>query len=273
MDQLGIGYLSVFGLPPVEFVDVAASLECRYISMFLRGLPSPPSDHPPFSLTRDRALRSDLRAALRHRGVTITLGDGFLVMPGRDIRECAADLDVIAELAIPRINVVSLDPDRDRSFDEFAVLAQLAGQRGIATAVEPVPGLTIGDIPTALAAIAHVGRPDFQLLIDVMHISRSGSTPADLAAIDPNHIGYAQLNDTTRQPRSADYMEEAMYERLAPGDGDLPLRDIIRALPPDLVIELEVPQRSLAVAGVSPIDRLRPCVAAARRVLSDAASA
>jgi sugar phosphate isomerase/epimerase len=66
-------------------------------------------------------------------------------------------------------------------------------------------------------------------------------------------------------------MEEAMYERLAPGEGELPLRDIIRALPDGLVIELEVPQRSLALAGVSPIDRLRPCVAAARRILADAA--
>ncbi len=272
MDQLGIGYLSAFGLPPVEFVDVAAALECRFISMFLRGLPLAPLGYPPFSLKKDRALRSDLTAALRHRGVTITLGDGFLVVPGGDMRGWEADLDIVAELAIPRINVVSLDPDRDRTFDQFAVLAQLAAQRGIATVVEPVPGLTIGDLRTALAAVQHVGRPDFQLLIDTMHVSRSGSTPADLAAIEPKHIGYAQLNDTTRQPGNADYMEEAMYERLAPDDGDLPLREIIRALPPDLVIELEVPQRSLALAGVSPIDRLRPCVDAARRVLSDAAT-
>jgi hypothetical protein len=31
MDQLGIGFLSMFGLPPVEFVDLAADLGCRYI--------------------------------------------------------------------------------------------------------------------------------------------------------------------------------------------------------------------------------------------------
>lgn len=104
-----------------------------------------------------------------------------------------------------------------------------------------------------------------------MHVSRTGCTPADLAGIDSGHIGYAQLNDTTRRPRSADYLEEAMYERLAPGDGELPLRDIIRALPTGLVIELEVPQRSLALAGFSPADRLRPCVEAARRVLTEAA--
>lgn len=40
---------------------------------------------------------------------------------------------------------------------------------------------------------------------------------------------------------------------------------------PGIVIELEVPQRSLALAGVSPIDRLRPCVEAARSLLSQIA--
>lgn len=271
MDQLGIGYLSVFGLPPVEFVEVAAALECRFISLFLRGGPLLPLGYPPFSLQKDHALRDSLGAALRNHGVTITLADGFLVVPGGDVRGCAADLDVVAELGIPRLNVVSLDNDLGRTFDEFAVLAELAAERGISTVVEPVPGLAVSDVPTALAAARHVGRPDFQLLIDTMHVSRTGCTPADLAAIDSGHIGYAQLNDTTRRPRSADYLEEAMYERLAPGDGELPLRDIIRALPTGLVIELEVPQRSLALAGVSPADRLRPCVEAARRVLTEAA--
>jgi sugar phosphate isomerase/epimerase len=87
--------------------------------------------------------------------------------------------------------------------------------------------------------------------------------------LDPEHIAYAQLNDTTLEPRIDNYMEEAMYERLVPGEGELPLRDILSALPSDVVIELEVPRRSLALAGVSPIDRLRPCVDAARRLLAE----
>jgi hypothetical protein len=56
---------------------------------------------------------------------------------------------------------------------------------------------------------------------------------------------------------------------MVPGEGELPLRDLLSALPADIVLELEVPQRSLALAGVSPIDRLRPCVEAARRLLSE----
>jgi sugar phosphate isomerase/epimerase len=269
MDQLGIGLLSVFGLPPVELVDLAADLGCRYISTVLQGVELVPLGYPPFSLKDDAALRSDMLAAMKHRGVAISLGEGFLVLPGADMRTFAADLDVMAELGIPRINTVSLDPDRGRTFDQFAMLAELAAQRSIATMIEPVPGLTVRDLPTALAAREHVGRPDCRLLIDTMHLVRSGSSAADLAAISPDHIGYAQLCDTTLRPRTDNYAEEAVYERMVPGEGELPLRDILCALPPDIVIELEIPRRSLAVAGVDPIDRLRPCVDAARDLLSE----
>jgi hypothetical protein len=64
-------------------------------------------------------------------------------------------------------------------------------------------------------------------------------------------------------------MEEAMFERMVPGAGELPLRDLLSALPPDIVLEIEVPRRSLALAGVSAIDRTRPCVDAARRLLRE----
>jgi sugar phosphate isomerase/epimerase len=98
---------------------------------------------------------------------------------------------------------------------------------------------------------------------------RSGSSAAELAAVDPEYIGYAQLNDTTLQPRLDNYMEEAMFERMVPGEGELPLTDILSVLPHDIVLEIEVPRRSLALAGVSPIDRVRPCVEAARRLLTE----
>jgi sugar phosphate isomerase/epimerase len=267
-DRLGIGFLGTFALPPVEFVNLAADLGCGYISTVVQGAPLVPLGFAPFSL-KDDALRRELRAAMDDRGVTISLGDGFLVLPNADMGSFAGDLDVLAELDVPWINVVSLDPDLNRSFDQFAALTEVAAQRGIKAAVEPVPGLAICDLRTAVAALEHVGRPDFCLLIDTMHLVRSGAGAADLAALDPGQIGYAQLCDTTLAPRMDNYMEEAMYERMVPGEGELPLRDILSALPADVVIELEVPGRSLALDGVSPIDRLRPCVEAARRLLSE----
>jgi sugar phosphate isomerase/epimerase len=268
MQRLGIELLSAFALPPVEFVNLAADLGCDGISTGLGQLPYNPEGYAPFSLRDDAGLRQDMLAALDDRGVTISLGEGNLVRPGTDVRDLGPDLDTMAELGVTLINTVSLDPDRSRSLDQFGVLVGMAADRGMATTVEVSPGLVPGDLDTALAAIDHVGRPDFRLLVDTMHIVRSGSGADDLAALDPDLIGYVQLSDATLTPRFESYMEEAMYERMVPGEGELPLRELAAVLPTDVVVSLEVPRRSLAEAGIGPEDRLRPCVEAARALLS-----
>jgi sugar phosphate isomerase/epimerase len=263
MDRLGIEMLSVFGMPPVEFVHLVADLGCRYITTGMVGFaPLKALNYQPYSLRDDPRLRQDLLAAMDDRGVSISLGEGLLIAPGIDVRSHAADLDVMAELRIPRINTVSLEPDRDRTFDELAALTALAADRGIATCVEPVVGLSIADLPSALAAVEYVDRDEISLLIDTMHVARFGATADELRSVPAQRIGYIQLSDTTLQPR--------MKERMVPGEGELPLADLLAALPDDRVVGLEIPLRSRAEAGVSAYDRLLPCVNNARALLSQA---
>jgi hypothetical protein len=161
MDRLGIEMLSVFGMPPLEYVHLTADLGCQYITVALVGFaPVKALDYPTFSLRDEPQLRKDLRAVMGDRGVSISLGEGLLIAPGVDVRSYAADLDVMAELEIPRINTVSLEPDRARAFDELAVLTALAAERGIATCVEPVVGLSIADLPSAIAAVEYTRGAD-----------------------------------------------------------------------------------------------------------------
>jgi hypothetical protein len=68
-------------------------------------------------------------------------------------------------------------------------------------------------------------------------------------------------------PTITDYMEEACFERMVPSTGELPLLDILGALPRHLVIGLEVPLRSQAESGVDSHTRLGRCVEATRRLL------
>src|SRR5262249_18182396 len=114
----------------------------------------------------------------------------------------------------------------------------------------------------------HVARPNFRVTIDTMHFARSGASPADLRREDPARFGYIQLSDVPRVSRFPTYMEEAMTSRLVPGTGELPLREILAALPRDLVVGIEVPRLREAAAGVGPHERLRPCVEAARELVA-----
>lgn len=269
MNRLGIETISVFALPPVEFVNLAADLGCRYISTGLESLDYNPHGYRKFSLREDKVLRREMIAAMRDRGISISLGEGFTLRPGEDVRERRqADLDVMCELGVKRINTVSLDSDLARTVDHFGTLADMAAAANVEVTTELVPGLTIADLPTALAVVRQVGRSNFRLLIDTMHLVRSGSRAADLAKIDPNLIGYIQLCDAPLMPRFATYFEEAMFERMAPLTGELPLLEVMRVLPRDLPVGIEVPLRSQAAAGIGPRERLGPVVESARRLLA-----
>src|SRR5262249_30702809 len=138
---------------------------------------------------------------------------------------------------------------------------EMASERGIQTTTEFAPGLTVADLPGALEVIRQIDRPDFKLLIDTMHLIRSGSSPRDLAAVDPDLIAYVQLSDAPRVGQLSNYQLEAMTERRIPGQGELPLLEILKVVPRDRVISLEVPMLSQAKAGVGPHERLRPAIA------------
>jgi sugar phosphate isomerase/epimerase len=267
MSRFGIELLSVFGMNPVEHVALAADLGCAYISTGLMQLPFNPHGYAPWSLRDDPALRRRLSEVMRDRGVSIALGEGLIIRPGVEMADYAADLEILAELGAGCVNTASMEPDVNRTADQCAVLAELAGQHGIIASIELVPASAAGTLAAALAIVHHVNRPNFRLLLDSMHVFRSGGTVEELQALDPKLIGYAQLCDVPMPAIEPDYMREAMFGRLVPGQGDLPLAGFIAALPPDIPIGLEVPMLAQAQAGISPRQRLQPAVDAARALL------
>jgi sugar phosphate isomerase/epimerase len=268
-NRVAIEFISVLGLPPVEFIRLAAELGCPRIGM----APEPiarSAMYPTWSLRNDPLLRREVIAALRDHGVSISLGEGFLLFPGRDIRDTSPDVDLMRELGARQVNLVALDSDLPRAFDQCAVFAELAAARGLGATLEFMPGLPIGDLERGLAAVRHVGRPDFRLLIDAMHFFRSNSSVAALAALGSDVIGYAQLCDVPRIPGDVSYADEARFARLPPGEGDLPLLDFVSALPADVPVGIEIPMRARAETGIGPDARLRPCLDAAEALLRQA---
>lgn len=268
MNRLGIERLGVFDMPPVEFVQLAAELGCGWVGIGLS--PSGrfnPHGYRDWSLRDDAALRREMRAVLADTGVRIGIVEGFAVTPGQHPRSYERDLELVAELGSDRINVVSLDKDLQRTIEGFAIMADLASERRLKVSAEMGSLGPIAQIEQGLATARGVGRDNFNLLVDAMHWFRLGNTVEQLAAVPSGVIGYAQLCDAPWSPRFETYMEEAMYERMAPGDGELPLGEFVRCLPEDIIVSLETPMRSLAGQGVGPLERLKPCVAAARLLL------
>lgn len=269
MRAIGIDFISVFGLPPVEFARLAGSLACQHISIAMTPLSGNPHGYPAWSLREDARLRREFATALRDHNVTLSLAEGFLIRPGVDIRDAAADIALLAELGAPAVNIVSIEPDWSRGIEQLAGFADLAAQHNLQATVEFMPGLPIGSLTSAIRAVREAGRPNLRLLLDSMHVFRSGASVADIAALDPALIGYVQLCDAPLISSHASYGEEARFHRLPPGEGELPLLAFIAALPPGQMLGLEVPMLRAAEAGIGPQERLARCVAAAQALLVD----
>ncbi len=179
-----------------------------------------------------QALRRETMAALRDNQMSILNGEGFLIREGSNIADSAQDMDLLAELGTRSVNIISIDSDLGRSTDQLGKFAEMAAARGMAATLEYMAGMVIGTLAAAAQVVRAVGQPGFGVMVDAMHLSRSGGTPADVAAKDPALVTYLQLCDVPVKPIDASYGEEARHNRLALGDGELPLAEIVAAFPP-----------------------------------------
>jgi sugar phosphate isomerase/epimerase len=188
--------------------------------------------------------------------------------PGSRLDASRALVDVAAALGARFLLTVSQHEDDARTVEELAQLAGWCAPAGVTVALET---MRFTGVPT-LAAGAALARqvPGVELLVDALHLHRGGEGPADLGAL-PVPVGYLQLCDAplVEPPGSVPALAlEARHDRLFPGEGELPLVEIVRALPADLPCSIEVQNDRWTAVPV--IDRARHAHTAARRLLARA---
>jgi sugar phosphate isomerase/epimerase len=104
------------------------------------------------------------------------------------------------------------------------------------------------------------------VLVDSLHLARSGGIPADLVGIAPRLLPYVQVADATADPVDpslAGLREEALHGRLLPGQGALPLVELLAAVP-DVPVSVEMRARQLMLDYPDPLERSVAVLAATR---------
>lgn len=156
-------------------------------------------------------------------------------------------LAAAARLGAMALCVRGDDLDRARLADSYAELATLCETYGLAACLEFMPWSAV---TTARAAVDIVKQADGRahgVLVDALHVARSATSPADIAAIPSDWLHYAQICDGSvpAPTDSAELIRQARHERLVPGTGGIALADIWAALPTDLPVSIEVPNEPL----------------------------
>ncbi|TCM22109.1 sugar phosphate isomerase/epimerase [Novosphingobium sp. PhB165] len=265
--KFGMEFISVLGQEPSEFVELAAKVGCSRIGLAPSPISGPLGTDPQWTLRGDRPRIARLKQALADHGVKISLGEGFIIMPGRNIADAEADFDLMAELGAERLNVCAMDPDPIRNLEQFSTFGALAAERDMPVTVEFMPATPVPDLAAALAFVEASTASNASVLVDAMHFFCSGGTIEELRNVSENKIGYAQLCDAKQASFYDEYFQDARQERLLPGLGVLPLADFLHALPPGCPTGLEVPSITSALAGLPRETRLIQALDAARALL------
>lgn len=262
LPPLGLAHFTVLDVPPLDLPALAA--RTGFASIGVRLVQAAPGT-PVYALPAGSADMAEMRRRLDGEGMRVhdieiaTIGEGF------DPSMLAPVLASAAELGAEALSVCADDPDRARLVDRFAALCDLAAGHGVAVDLEWMGWRAVRTLGDALDVVTRAGRPNGRILVDALHLQRNGGAPADIAAAPAGLVRSVQLCDARAEaPVGADaIIAEARTGRLPPGEGALPLAELLAALPAQANLSLEVPMGTAEPAQ----ERARRVHAATRALL------
>jgi sugar phosphate isomerase/epimerase len=264
--RLGLAHFTVLDVAPIDLIGLAASI--GYAAIGLRLHPAFPGS-PFYEIPAGSALMGDVRRRLADNGITVYDIEFICIDAAFEPIALRPMLVSAAELGARRLSVCGDDPDRLRMIDKFGELCDVAGQFEMGVDLEIMPWRQVSSLAAAVDVVGSAGRSNGAILIDALHLSRSGSKPGDLASLEPGLIRSAQMCDAAAQrPASVEgLIAEARGGRLLPGEGALPLQSLLAELPDHAVLSVEVPR-----GAREPDDHARRVFGAACRVINECVS-
>ena len=267
MHPLSLDFISAVEASPPELIEIAAANGLEFVSLPVK----PALGRPDWGLIGDTPMRRETKARSCDLGVQVDVFESFYLTADTVIENLRPPFESGAWLGARRVAMVIQDDEPARAEAHIHEFCDLAREHGLTVLLEYTPRMSQRNLREAHGLLRRVSRPELRLECDALHTFRSGGSVEEIASVSPTYIGRAQLSDAPLVEPPEGGFHEAAKERLIPGDGELPLAAFVRALPPDLVIGLEVPQQRLTLLGVGAAERVRRIASGARRVLEEAA--
>lgn len=272
---LSLAALTVLELSPAEMIAVAA--EAGYQAVGLRLIPATEDEHH-FDLLSSGALRKQVKRELHQSGLRVL---DIEILRLKSTTEVVDDFSAVlalgAEFGATEVLVAGNDADQHRLQDNWMALCALCKEYGLFPHLECMPWTDVPNLNSAHRIVSKarvMGADNACLLIDPFHIQRSHSDFRRLSDIEPEWMRYAQLCDVIGPvPASMDrILFEARQSRCFPGQGDIDLLSMLRNMPVEIPLSLEVPTESLRLKGVSALQRAVMARESALQVLQRAQS-
>lgn len=262
---LSLAALSVLDAGPAGLIRAAHA--AGFDAVGLRVQPLLPSD-PQIVGYPDR--QKEIEDLLAETGLKVLETGVFPIRPDMDAEALGPVLSFCHKIGARYITCPVEDPDRKRRAGTLEHLCDLAETCGLDVLVEFNPYSACPNLEDAVGLVQATGRENARLLIDALHLSRSGGKPDDLRNINPDLLALVHLCDANPPAPGAKSTEELRKEsrtaRLYPGEGSLWLDELLDVLPVSIPLSIEAP--SAAHAHLSAEERAKAAFAATRTFLS-----
>jgi sugar phosphate isomerase/epimerase len=261
--KFSLAHLTVLGCAPPEMIPIAA--DAGYDFVGLRIIPLNLPGEPRYLLAEDKAMLRQTRAALAQTGVKLLDIEVARIADGVDVKTYLPALEIAAELGGKHVITSGWSEDRNFVAESFQQLCKLAEPLGLTVDFEFVSFTPYGSLAKAFALVTKSGCPNAGILVDTLHYDRAHDTLAELDALPQDLFHFAQLCDAPQaiDPTPEELRTTAREARLYLGEGDIPVKDIVRHMP-------EIPY-SLEIANARRVQELgyaafaRECLETAQR--------
>jgi len=260
---LSLAHLSEIEVPPLELVELAA--RAGFASIGLRTSPASPGgvEYP----LRTAAEQAAMRRRLAANGVSVLEVEMVPLSGATRVADYEPMLEAGAAIGASRLTVGGDSADFSAVAERLAEMADLAQPYGIAVDLEFMPFRPVQSFAHAVDVVKRAQHANAHILVDALHVFRSGTSPDEFSGVHPAMLGPFQICDApAAAPPAAELITEARTRRLLPGHGGLALAALIAALPTDIAFGVEVPLASQR-PDLDPGARLALLVSATREFL------
>jgi sugar phosphate isomerase/epimerase len=241
MRETGLEHLTLLSVSPPDLVTLAAV--AGFSDVGLRIAPAN-DDERPWPISPGSPMLTETVRRCADTGIRVL--DVEAVRLGTRASDYAPVLEAAAELGARFVNAICDDPDPGSFSDAFAGLTAAARPYGIRAVIEFMAYRSVRTLQDAVSIATASGGGG--ILVDALHVQRCGVSLDALRAVDPSLVTYVQLCDAPLAA-PADEVREARAGRLLPGAGELPLADLIAALPDGIPLAVEAPSAAELARG------------------------
>jgi len=156
------------------------------------------------------------------------------IIPSVDGNDFAEQLiEAAAVIGAQHILFTSRLKDQARTTERYQQVCELAEPHGIVVVCEFLPIFPLNTLSMAAEIVGTSGASNGGVLIDNLHLSRSGSSMDDVKAMPIDLFPYLQICDAPAQCPTdfTGLLDEALNGRLCPGEGSLPIVELLEAIP------------------------------------------